>query len=1785
MAAASSTPPPRREPIHRDEFFPEEEQEDEEFDQQKYNDDLDALLNGSSSSNTHDNANGEQGQIAEQEEESFLYPGADPRPDFLQNGSSSNDDGSDGQLDNDEAYAAKMSSILGPDDDSEEGEQAESQSIAADTSIATLPDRTRDNYTPSITSTTSPSIRSSQQHQRPPEYPRLSRLRASHKKFDRLTSLTSSSYSSRFDSPVSNNSTLHSRLHSRSTSTSISGSLSSSPFPYPYGSNLELPKTAPTHDHTQRDGGSSSNQEAVAAVEHDILRWSALRRTGLFFARTRNGKSSSESGSVSANSGQKLPENIGRQTAFAVGNGLVAIGTSSGVTLLFEFSQELKCICGDGNNDTALSGRVTSLAFSSDSTSIAIGHAQGQIYLYDLNKPTSPSRSISPLTSSEVKSGKKEGHLTGSKILHLSFVGTRHTAIYSSDENGLCFYHSLGKIIGVASNDTLRVLGRYPHSQKSETLPVLDMKALPLGPIRHDSDSNHFLAIITAKKLVVVALKPNARTWYRKIAPVADQEQHAGKSGQMNADLDMFDEEEQGLVNGNGRRNSQMNADLDTLDEEQEEGQDWLDTSQSQSQSRPSETPASHSPHSCCSWFPAFQAEEPSSTTDANGFVPPRLAFSFGSQLFLLHLSTRQVTDRIPSNDGSYTTRTRRELVFSEHGLACDKTEINACAPIQGIQWLSHEFLLLLNPTHVLLYDLRRGQITEKESIRPTLNGLINQTWSTSAQRGHILTGSMRAHQGKAFFLTAQQIIVGHPSTWADRILALVSQGDFLSAIQLTTSYYKGTIPGSCIGLPEDVNASRQQVGKKLSELMSASARYAFSPDRLIDNTHVSADGRGVDRMELFQNLTRVCAEASIALEDYHFLFEDLYEYYLDNGIDSIFIQEIEPFLLDRSLSTTDSEGGIPLPVTQAIIKSCAEKKDLDKIEKIIINYPYQLDLDQVLKICLNKSLYSSLIFIYNSVLQDFVAPIVELLPQITSADQVAPEVYIIYSYLSVILSGQSYPSQENLSEAMARKAKSSLYAFIFSGHCIVWPPNGGGKLVLTVGDDQDEPTYPYLRLLLRFDPEALLDTMDVAFEDSYLDDDDDDEEQGDKAAPNVLTRQRIVDILVEITPALQPHTDKRFDSDLEGDETLFTAIFIARNAPKYPQFIHLSGTTVHQILTCLTRNDWGTDTREDRQLACESLLSVHKIDLTDDILAMFDHAGFWRILQRAYRSTGKWGQLIAMILNDLEQQQEDSPSSEGGTFSQLTQVLQKAISPKSAAASSDLDLMIFEAVPVLIKSDTYQTAQLIDRFYPSRHVEALEMLQDEEMEQLAYLQCFFPRSEEHMQSWAGSHDVVADPSLLDRSHLSTQEREEYLDLTAKLNPTELVRQLDQSEAAYFNVDKVIECGHRHDCPDAVLWALNQQGSSLKAFDALDKIIAGKASELKSGQDTIEIARRLRGAMNMAVKICQSRRQSSAAHTRADEMWFRLLRSCINLLYHLQADETCRQGMQTGQEIVSETISQMITSITSTEIISFPKLFRRLVNDDDDHHHNYNEVKIILNTIMNSCKLQCDLLEITNQLYSQEVFHQFSQLNKVGKRGWRAVPSAFVGENGLENANRDLSEHRSPSTPSQRKSSTSIQSPTPSTSTSTMLLSRSRSQSLSTTPTPSRGIDFLSIQTTPTTTTITPRVDKGKGRDRSLDSEYQRRKQAQIGSSFSAGGGGDYFGPSIADPTDGFLSVPVEQSQQQQKQDTDQRDQKRNDVQGAPQAENTEGSSSTTSVEDHYLFPRRPISVRLGRVQ
>ncbi|GAA5820930.1 hypothetical protein JCM3770_002634 [Rhodotorula araucariae] len=1512
--------------------------------------------------------------------------------------------------------------------------------------------------------------------QRPPAHPAFSRLRSiSTQSFPTKNRIASSStYNTALEFPARPPFGAAGGSPSTSALDNVSRrSSASNLFDLPSTSDLPVGTTTPASETSSLFDGAIAASAAPRRTR--AIKWSTLKRLS---ARVHPPVASSAAAELMAQSA------LGQPTVMAV-SGLVALGTNKGWVLVFDFAQNLRCVCGT-EAIAKEAGAVTAVAVSQDHTFVAVGHDTGHIHLYALVKPSQPARSVPPVALQQVLAGRKEGHLVGSKILHLGFVGARHTAIVSSDDKGLAFYHSLGKVLMLASTDIIRMLGQYPnpasvladsplplspsaavpqrpplataatspaplasvasptlspllptraspsvgaspafpHPPRVTTSPVgkkptivLDMAPLPLGPAPHPpTDGLSLVALLTPTKLVVVGLKPAPRTWYRVSFPRG---------------------------HGSGPR----------LEREGDE--------------------RGHATRGVLGWWPSARraVDEPATSRDGGGpdaeerkkeagaeaGEDPLLAWAWGRRVRIV---------RVKGAKGGAPPPPRRTPVGALKPLppspaSVDFEEMDGwdCeSPVLGLRWYNDRVVLILTTEAFEVYDISTRQRIARDafdtrSIVSSDNYASAFDPSVPLDETAACAASLAMFKRKAFLLTVSDVRVGAILSWADRILALMKPGTMLDAIETTTAYLQGQVDASTISLPDDPDARRDVLEPKLREILAASLEFAFSEDRLRDGSH--SDAASVQ--QLFRGLVGTCVRACLALGDPDWLFDELYERYEQNGIEGIFLDGIGPFVL------TGAVHALPPSVSQRLVAIHAERRQLDAVQRIVLRVdPQNLDLNQVLGICQRERLYDALIHVYTRAMHDYVTPLVELFAlvrriqqhrkqrpkrigkdgddrsaasdelevdgglwrSVTQADQdvetTVPDAYKVFGYLSRELVGLSYPTGDTLPYEEAVRARDAIYGFLLSGSTCTWPEKGGRSVLTTDDDGAPEPTYPYLRLLLRFDTEAMLDTLDLAFEDTYLDEDEDEA----PAQPARATRQRVVDLLLEVTARADEDED-----DFAPIDRTFLHIFVARNLPKYPQYIALPAATLRDILVSLA-SDADQSTVDDRQLAAEYLLSTYTPSDIDTLIPLFERAGFFRLLRSIYRGQRRWAALAATYLRD--------PDVASDVFGFLRETL-KLASRATSAQKAEIAETILEAVPSLVQADEaglQQTAELVDGFLPTHHAEVVDRLASSHWRAFAYLRCLLE------PSYAGLAEAPA--AAADRAPSANVDlalRRRYLSLLCAHEPQHVIRFLESDAHRLAQDPQILRICEEAESFDALVWALDRNGEPEKALERAEETLESRTALLlqrlfddgaevddDEGGDVLQ-GRSAEALLEQVVSISAAATAVCVHRTTgrrrpkdppAEDLWFRLLSSLVATVRSIRSiapapsDQAVSHRRVSGASIIvhddepqpltaraSELVSSLIptalsslVSTTSSHEVSFPHLMRRLI---DANARSYGEFKAIVTSMLDTYAFEGDLLSLSSTISAQDLFEHVEAYKRERERGWRPAAGNASG--------------------------------------------------------------------------------------------------------------------------------------------------------------------------------------------
>jgi hypothetical protein len=826
--------------------------------------------------------------------------------------------------------------------------------------------------------------------------------------------------------------------------------------------------------------------------------------------------------------------------------------------------------------------------------------------------------------------------------------------------------------------------------------------------------------------------------------------------------------------------------------------------------------------------------------------------------------------------------------------------------------------------------------------------------------------------------------------------------------VDLARAYYDGDAPGNRNGLPDDPLALKQVVGQKLQDLMTASARFAFSEDRMVDSTHQAADGRGVDRTSLFEGLVSTCARACMALDNLDFLFEDLYQYYEDWGIAPIFLRGLEPFILNSQISA------VPPRITQRLVTMLEEQGQADRAEKIIWHIdPLSLDIDQAIGLCQKFHLYDALAYVYTRGLQDYVAPVVQLLGLVRTVQQYrrarehgAPSPYDdetiepilingykIFDYLSCVLTGITYPGQTTMPVAEATQARNEVYTFLFFGRSTTWPMGTGGTLVLTSdAPGGQEPTYPYLRLLLRFDTEALLHALDMVFEDPYLNEVDE---------PPPVNRLIMVKILLEVLAS----------PGLESTDASLINIFIARNVPKYPQYIQLKITDLQKILVDLA-TDEDEETREDRQLAAEYLLSSYTPQQTRQLVDLFEKAGFFRILRRWHRQEHRWSSLMTTYVRDMDLRPLEM-------FQGVDQTLATAMKESKGVLQEELTHTLETMIPLLLHVDVHNTAVVIDRRAPTLHEAAVNSSSlSSDRWRLAYLRSLLapPSAEDDDQ---GEVFVLRQrPS----PHISKTLSLRFTELQCEYEPVQVRTSLEYLPSESVDWDRALDVCEHHGVFDVAVWGINNHRGPVQAmskFQSFNKILSSRIVDNLQGRDEHMLSTNLATARNLSQEGVVSCIKATKVHG-VEDMWFRLLDSEIRVIQAVATcasltseDDSRAETLQSLRSVFHDAFGSLMNA--DSPAVSVPRIFKRLVESATStttvKAAAYAEFRTILTGLLDAYRSDEVHVTLTAHLVDRDLFNAIEERTAARSCGWASsAAQCAICKGSIINAGREAEE-------------------------------------------------------------------------------------------------------------------------------------------------------------------------------
>ncbi|KAI0464177.1 hypothetical protein LJB42_001780 [Komagataella kurtzmanii] len=601
-------------------------------------------------------------------------------------------------------------------------------------------------------------------------------------------------------------------------------------------------------------------------------------------------------------------------------------------------------------------------------------------------------------------------------------------------------------------------------------------------------------------------------------------------------------------------------------------------------------------------WFPAVKTE--------NGKRQPKLAYCWSNVLTVLDCNNESIKD----------SQDQESLILKLE----NKKRWAGREAIISVSWLTKDIIALITESHRLLlinYDtMTVSSIIDLFTKSIHVTQLFKPTTEMDRLTPFMYHCVFKVYKHRLFILGKHDIYIGTLNNWADRLLELLSKGDYLEALTKAKDYYDGNCDLNLLRLPKDDNQRHLVVSSHILQIMTASLDFIFSKKQLQDEAF----------LELF---LENCISCSITIDVDQSTYDQSYEAYMIHGYEYLFFNTLEPFILNNKIHTLTPS------ILKAMIPFYLKMNRGERVEQLVCLLDIeQLDIDATVQLCEKYKLQDLLIYVTNYLFQDYITPLVNFIKNIIQIsneaanlsvlelESLSAEARSVYGYITYILTGRHYPIERLIDFDKETQAKSSVYYVLFNGTSIEWP-KGAGKLHIT-NDLEHEPAFPYLYLLLKYDCFSMLSALNEVFEDSQLNDEDINYSFSNDLQNWKVSRQYVVDVLLGVFN----------DNDFKDQENTLLAIFIARNYPKYKQFIRLSESVLHEVLTklCIIPDP---SLKKECELSLQSLLSVYHIPNLNEWISVFEECGFFNVLFNVYKYEHKYDTFLKLWLQEKQKQ------------------------------------------------------------------------------------------------------------------------------------------------------------------------------------------------------------------------------------------------------------------------------------------------------------------------------------------------------------------------------------------------------------------------------------------------------------------------------------------------------------------------------------------------------------------
>jgi vacuolar protein sorting-associated protein 8 len=1250
----------------------------------------------------------------------------------------------------------------------------------------------------------------------------------------------------------------------------------------------------------------------------------------------------------------------GLPTALAFNSRFIAVGTQLGIILLYDLFEVLRQRLGatyDDNSQSAhRAGSVTAIDLSLSGETIVAGYTSGLVVLWDTIRGivlrAVTEAHLSPIASIRILSDLKVVTVdAGGLVNKLTFAKNILWANYSLETECL-LDGTAGQILA------LDVLAPYSTLKKLE---------------RTDSFATYLrkmtlIAISSERSSFTVAVEPQINVLHRWARPPSSR--------------------------------------IDVV-------------------SRFEDLPSHESFLPCLAWGWALVA-------GGGNKLMPILARGWGCCLQLLCASfpTLELTDvQVDTNPD------QPQMHWPAFGV---HKEIDSEKPIVALEWLDDRSLMYLTITNEFtLVDTVMMTLLERLDVSGLRLVYAEFALSRSATQFDIgntengvapstaFQNTIRYNDNRLMILCKSELQCISLVGARRRISSLEEDGEWLEALALALDHYEYTVVSQ-----ED--RKRDQTGRKdlsrhpdfmrvrhddeewLSKLLIRYLKLAVenAPEPMSAKPYSRSSANNGNELARshFQMLAGVCIEFCVVTRKAELLFGPIFEQFQSVGYTSIFLDVLEPYVLNDKLPYIGAEA------MSFFVQHCKATNDIATVERCLLHMDCSImDFDTILSLLRRNAMYTALFYVYNSGLDDYVTPLEMVLEEVffradagnaslrRRADGI-PQTdferlgYKALLYLRACFLGKTFPRENDMNpEERRRLVRQELLSFLFQKEYSSSSQRNGS---LASSSAYRSLSYPYLRILLLVDARGVFETISLWLDspESNLNGSLGSEMDGGDVGGNInpLQTPSLQQILQIASAIIRPTTPSKEVSTLTSRSTLNSFLYFAA---KYMMngAVTLDRDTTYMVLERSSHFFTAADNAEGRKQAQNRVMNIlsalprESYD-PDKVLDVIKRNGMHRaalLLHQQVASSWNVTGSDAIELRSKHFQSaidcyigDEDPQFRTEVYAYVKKECSGVANMEDTDGSHPTTLRraLFLKLAALCRLDALMTASLVADLFVDNLDDVVDALDSSDEDQFRFLHAIASGS-------LGQVDPVAGSVLI----LHTEHYQTYLALMAKLHP-EMVYDYLSTHDNYRTQECLVLC-EEYDIPDATVYLLERtdmvnealrQGlqtlesrmmelkrtirgmeiDSLQQKYVLDRSSSNnESSNLQSKQE--RALHNLKRMLTVVLDVCE---RKSSAH--GSKLWFTVLDRLISAKGLLRLSKEQREHATKMSGVLSDllrlTMQRMVSSVPLKDLV------QKVTTDSSGS--NLGELREMVDSLLGTYNFELKVFQGATTVFHQDAY-------------------------------------------------------------------------------------------------------------------------------------------------------------------------------------------------------------------